>query len=164
MLYAKIASALKKILQYSHFKKKVSFKEQKAQIEHWFPRGRQIAFMICDNFRVTGAHATVLDFADSFFVTLFDDSLTEFDARWDEVLLYLSKIPSDDILESPYKLRIREFAQLKTALELYDLEILKMSISNDQNLKTLVKSSIDQQLRLRNVDARHGKIETGPVG
>ena len=49
---------------------------------------------------MTGAHDTVLDYA-----TLHDDNIQEFDTRWDEVLLSMSKIPSDDILESLYKLR-----------------------------------------------------------
>ena len=79
--------------------------------------------MICDYFRVTGAHDTGLDYADLFSVTLHDDNIQEFDARWDEVLLSMSKIPSDDILESLYNLRIRESAQLKTVLELYEMEI-----------------------------------------
>ena len=35
----------------------------------------------------------------------------------------MSKNPSDDILESLYKLKIRESAQLKTVLEFYDMEI-----------------------------------------
>ena len=44
--------------------------------------------MIYDYFRVTGAHDTVLDFADLFHVTLHDDDIVqEFDTRWDEVLL-----------------------------------------------------------------------------
>ena len=59
MLDAKIASALNKIIQNSHFKKKVSLEEQKSQKEDRFLRGRQIAFMINDYFRVTGAHDTV---------------------------------------------------------------------------------------------------------
>ena len=51
--------------------------------------------------------------------------------RWDEVLLSMSKIPSDDILESLYKLIIRESDQLKTVLELYDMEIhQKISMPN----------------------------------
>ena len=54
MLDAKIASALNKIIQNSQFKKKVSLEEQKAQKEDRFLRGRQIAFMIYDYFRVTG--------------------------------------------------------------------------------------------------------------
>ena len=58
-----------------------------------------------DYFRMTGAHDTVLDYADLFSVTLHDDNIQEFDTRYDEVLLSMSKIPSDDILESLYKLR-----------------------------------------------------------
>ena len=54
---AKIACALNKIIQNSQFKKKVSLEEQKAQKEDRFLRGRQIAFMIHDYFRVTGAHS-----------------------------------------------------------------------------------------------------------
>ena len=64
MLDARNASALKNIIQNSHLKKKVSLEEQKAHKEDRFLRGRQIAFMIYDYFRVTGAHDTVLDFAD----------------------------------------------------------------------------------------------------
>ena len=99
----RIASALNKIIQNSYFKKKVSLEEQKAQQEDRFLRGRQVAFMTHDYFRVTGAHDTVLDYADLFSVTLHDDNIQEFDTRWDEVLLLMSKIPSDDILESLYK-------------------------------------------------------------
>ena len=121
MLDAKIASALNKIIQNSQFKKKVSLEEQKAQKEDRFLRGRQTAFTIYDYFRVTGAHDTVLDQADLFSITLHDDYIQEFDTRWNEVLLSMSKSPSDDILESLYKLRIRESAQLKTVLEYYDM-------------------------------------------
>ena len=118
MLDAKVASALNKIIQNSQYKKKVSLEEQKAQKQDRFQRGKQIAFMIYDNFRVIGAHDPVSDYADLFSVTLHDDNVQEFDTRWDEVLHSMSKIPSDDILESLYKLRIRESAQLKTVLEL----------------------------------------------
>ena len=51
--------------------------------------------MIYDYFRVTGAHDAVLDYADFFSVTLHDDNIQEFDTRWNEVLLPMSKLPSD---------------------------------------------------------------------
>ena len=51
-------------------------------------------------------------------VALRNDDFQEFDTRWDEILLSMTKFPPDDILESLYKLRIRESDQLKTALEL----------------------------------------------
>ena len=101
--------------------------------------------------RVTGAHDTVLDYADLFSVNLRDDNIQELDTRWDKVLLYMSKIPSDDVLESLEQLRIRESEQLKTVLELYDMEIhQKISMPNYQKLKTMVKRSVDQKLQLRN--------------
>ena len=162
MLDAKIASALDKIIQNSHFKK-VSLEEQEAQIEDRFLRGRQVAFMIYDYFRVTGAHETVLDYAGLSFVTLQDDNVQEFDTRWDEVLPSISKCPSDDVLESLYKIRIRESDQLKTVLDLYEMEIhQKISMPNYQKFKTMVRR-IDQKLRLRIFDSRHRNIESGAV-
>ena len=52
-----------------------------------------------------------------------NDDIQEFDSKWDEILLSMTQIPSDDILESLYKLRIRESEKLKTVLELYNMEI-----------------------------------------
>ena len=163
MLDAKIASALNKIIQNSQFRK-VSLEEQKAQKEDRFLRGRQIAFMIYDYFRVTGAHDTILDYADLFSVTLRDDNIQEFDTRWDVVLLSMSKIPSNEILQSLYKFRIPESDQLKIVLELYDMEIHQNTlVPNYQKLKTMVKRCIDQKIRSRNFAARHGRIESGAV-
>ena len=118
MLDAMIASALtRSSIIHTTTIRSVS-RNRKAQKGDWFQRRRQIAFMINDYFRVTGAHDTVLDYAELFSVTLHDDNVQEFDTRWDEVLLSMSKIPSDDVLESLYKLGIRESVQLKNVLEL----------------------------------------------
>ena len=107
MLDARIASALNKIIQNSYFKKKVSLEEQKAQKEDRFLSGRQIAYMIYDYFRVTGAHDTVLDYAYSFSITFRNVNVQEFDTIWDEILFSKTKILPDDVLESLYNLRIR---------------------------------------------------------
>ena len=81
ILDARIASAQNKIIQNSYFKKKVSLEEHKAQKQDRFFRGRQIACMIHDCFRVTGAHGTVLDDNDLFTITLRNDDVQEFDKR-----------------------------------------------------------------------------------
>ena len=151
MLISPILSCGMRELLLLYFKEKVSLEEQKAQKEDRFLRGRQIAFMIYNYFRVTGAHHTVLDFADLFSITLRNDNVQVFNTRWDKNLLSKTKIPSDDILESLNKVRIREFGQLKTVLELHDMEIhQKISMPNYQKLKTMVKRSIDQKPRLEN--------------
>ena len=60
MLDAMIASALKKILNtQTHVRKRVSVEEQRAQKHDRFLRGRQIAHMICEYFRATGAFEAV---------------------------------------------------------------------------------------------------------
>ena len=46
---------------------------------------------------MTGAHDSVLDYADEFSNALHDDYTQEVDTRWDDVLLSMSKFPSDDI-------------------------------------------------------------------
>ena len=81
MLDAKIASVLNKIIQNFQFKKKVSLEEEKVQKEDRFLRGRQIAFMIYDYFRVTGVLDAIQDYADLFSVTLHDDNIQKFDTR-----------------------------------------------------------------------------------
>ena len=55
VLDARIASALNKIIHNSQFKRRISLEEQKAQKQDCFLRGRQIAYLIYDFFRVTGS-------------------------------------------------------------------------------------------------------------
>ena len=190
VLDARIASALNRIIHNTQFKRKVSLEEQKAQKEDRFLRGRQIAYLINDYLLFTGAHDAVLDNADSFTTTLGtsgsleqtipsrttptcsllyadlftislrNDDIQEFDSKWDEILLTRTQIPSDDILEGLYKLRIRESDKLKTVLELYDLEIHQKKAGPDYHrLKTMVKRSIEQDLRNSNFAARNGNFE-----
>ena len=55
VLDARIVSALNKIILNSHFKRRISLEEQKAQRQDRFLRGRQIACLIYEYFRATGA-------------------------------------------------------------------------------------------------------------
>ena len=86
VLDAKIASALNRIIHNSHFKRRISLEEQKAQKQDRFLRGRQIAYLIYEYSRVTRANDSVENYAD---------------------------IPPDDILEGLYKSRIREKYQAR---------------------------------------------------
>ena len=70
VLDARIASALNKIIHNSHFKRRISLEEEKAQKLDRFLRGRQIAYLIYDYFRVTGVHDSVENTADLFTMSL----------------------------------------------------------------------------------------------
>ena len=164
VLDARIASALNRIIHNTQFKRKVSLEEQKAQKEDPFLRGRQIAYLIYEYFRVTGANDSVENYADLFTIAVRNDDIQEFDSKWDGILLSMTQIPSDDILEGLYKLRIGESEKLKTVLELCDLEIHQKKLGPDYyRMKTMVKRSVEQDLRNRNFGARNGNYERNAV-
>ena len=57
-------------------------------------------------------------------------------------------------LEGLYQLRIRELEKLKAILELYDLETHQKKLGpNYYRLKTVVKRSIEQEIRNKNFEA-----------
>ena len=66
--------------------------------------------------------------------------------------------------EGLHKLRIRGSEKLKTVLELYDLEIHQKKAGLDYHrLKTMVKRSIKQNLRIKNFEARNANYERNAV-
>ena len=164
VLDARIASALNKIIHNSHFKRRISLEEQKAQKQDRFFRGRQIAHLIYDYFRVTGIHDSVENYTDLFTIIPRNDNTQEFDSKWDGILFFMTKIPHDHILEGLYKLRIRESDKLKTVLELYDLETHQKNLGPDYHrLKSMVKRSIEQEIRNKNFGNRIGNFEKNAV-
>ena len=135
----------------------------KAHKEDRFLRGRQIAYLIYEYFRVTGANDSVENHADLFTVALRNDNVQEFDTKWDEILLSMTQIPSDDILEILCKLRTRGSEKLKTVLELYDLEIHQKKLALDYHrLKTMVKRSIEQEIRNKNLGPEMESLKQAP--
>ena len=80
MLDARIASALRKIIINTSFKRRVSVEEQRAQKHNRHLRGRQIAYMIYDHFQATGAYDAAQGLSDLFKYS------QDFDRRW-EILL-----------------------------------------------------------------------------
>ena len=155
VLDAKIALALNRIIHNSHFRRRISLEEQEAHKQDRFLRGRQIAYLIYEYFRVTGANDSVENYADLFTISLRNDDIQEFDSKWDGILLSMTKIPPNDILEGLYKLRIRESEKLKTVLELYDLEIHQKKLGPDYHrLKTVAVSATISI----SVEERHSRI------
>ena len=65
----------------------------------------KIAYLIYDHFRVTGSHDSVENYTDLFTIFLRNDDIQEFDSKWDGILLSMTKIPHDDILEGFVKIK-----------------------------------------------------------
>ena len=99
---------LKTIISNQYFRRGINVEEQQAQAHDRFLRGRQIAYMIYEHFRATGAHEAALDLSDLFTVSVQGDHIQDFDTRWDQAPLAASEIPKENVLESSYKMRIRD--------------------------------------------------------
>ena len=120
----KTVSALNRIIHNFHLKKRISLEEQEAQKQDRFLCDKQIAYLIWEHFRVTGANDSVENYADLFTIVLRNDDLQEFFSKWDGILLPMTKIQSDEILQVLHKLGTRETENFKAVLELYNnLEI-----------------------------------------
>ena len=125
-------------------------------MEDRFLRGRQITFMIYEFFR---AHGAILGYSDLLRVTFHGDDVYDFGTTWDEVLLSISQVPSDDILESLYEMCIGESDLLRTELAMDEQGIEQHSQPNYQKFNTMVKRCMDQKIRARKVEARNERIE-----
>ena len=62
------------------------WRNKKPQKEDRFLRGRQIAYLIYEYFRVTGANDSVENYADPFTIVVRNDDIQEFDSKWDGIL------------------------------------------------------------------------------
>ena len=55
----------------------------KAQKEDHFLRGRQIAYLMYEYFRVAGTNDSIENYADIFTVVFRNDDFLEFDSKWE---------------------------------------------------------------------------------
>ena len=142
-----MASALRKLYgRHTHFRKKVSVEEQRAQNNDQFLRGRQIASMIYDHFRSTGSCDGIQGLSDLFSVRLLNDDIHDFDLRWKQAVLSTNDPPADNILEGLYKSKLQDSSQLQTVLSLYNPETIRSGREPDYHrLRMCVKLHIDQR-------------------
>ena len=135
MLDARTASALNKTIQNANFRKKSVWRNGKLRKKIGsFAEDRSLTWFTT----TSGSLALMIPFLITLIYSqsLFATTSFRNPIRDDEILLSMTKIPPDDVLESLYKTRTREFDQFKTVLELYDMEIhQKISMPDNQKLK-----------------------------
>ena len=86
-----MAAALKKCYdKHTHFRKKISVEEQRAQKNDRFLRGDRLVFSICDYFRTTGSFDEIQGLSRWFKKRLENDDIQDFDQRWEQALLSAS--------------------------------------------------------------------------
>ena len=125
-----------------------------------FLRGRQIAYVIYEYFRDTGAHEAVLDHTELFSISLQGDDIQDFDARWDQALLSTTEMPKGSILESLYKMRTRESAQSNSIGNVRTGHPSRSVETELSEVKKMVRRYMDQMIRTRKFKVRNERVET----
>ena len=132
MIDAQIASALKRNITSQHFRRRNNVEVQHAQ--------KQIRFC-----------SRKIDCLHDLSVSLQGDYIQDFDTKWDQTPLAASETPKENVLESLYKMRIREPVQLQTVLSMYEQENDRdRALPSCHRLKTMVRRHIDQTWQVRN--------------
>ena len=138
-----MASALKRCYdKRTHFRKKISVEEQRAQKDNPLLRGRQIAYLVYEYVRPTGG------LSGMFSTKLENDDIQDFDLRWEQALLLTNDPPSDKVLEGLYVSKLQDSSQAQTNMALYHQEILRAGGQRDSHrLRLCVKLHIEQGQR-----------------
>ena len=102
---SKIASGLSEIPS-GNFKKQVTTAEGKAKSERRSLTGRQSSWMIYDFLKISGDNGAILDFRDISKVQRKNGNVQACDTKGDEVSSAVTDRPTDNILESLYKMQV----------------------------------------------------------
>ena len=120
-----MASAMKRCYdKQTYFLKTISVEEQRAQKDNRFLRGRQIAYLIFEYFRLSGSHDEIQGFSGLLSIKLEHDDIQDFDLRWEEALWLTIDLPSDKVLERLYASNLQDSSQAQTIVAQNNREIL----------------------------------------
>ena len=113
-----MATALKRCYdKQTHFRKKISVEEQRAQKDSRFLRGRQIADLIHEYLRPTGSYQ-IQGLWRLFSIKLENDDIQDFDLQ---TLLLTSDPPSDKVLVGLYVSKLQDSSQAQTIMALFSI-------------------------------------------
>ena len=79
-------------------------------------------------FQVTGRNDSVENYADLFAIVLRSVDIQELDSKWDELLISMTQIPSDDILEGLYQIRNTRVSETQDRVGIYNMEIIRRKL------------------------------------
>ena len=93
--------------------------EQQAQQDNQFLKERKLPHVIYDNFKISGTGKALLDFNDLLRVQLMNDSVQGFDTKLDKVLLSMTKILDEEVLEKLHKKQLHFSVGLEPLMASY---------------------------------------------
>ena len=130
--------------------------EQKAQQDNRFLKGRQIANMINDHFKISGTREAFLDFKDPLRVQMKNDNVQGFDTKWSEVRLSMSRVPDEDKKEILYSEQLQYSEEVKPLMAVSQQDTVQKKYRPVVlDLHLLVSRCVEQKIRDNHLNARN---------
>ena len=119
-----ISAALWKILKGDMHKKLLNEEKwQKKEDPIRILSGRQIAFRIFEHFTLPSAEKECLDVTHLVNLELKNDSVKQFNTRWDEITIQIKELPPEGWLEALNRKQLEQSPQVAQVLALYKNDI-----------------------------------------
>ena len=95
-----------------------STKKKKHKKQLRLQTGRQIAWMICEQFHISYIDGPVLDISDLLKIDFRGDSVQTFDTKRDETTIVMQKQSDEELIENVYFRQLKGSDQLKQLVDL----------------------------------------------
>jgi hypothetical protein len=164
-LDAKLATALGNILT-GELARQINVVEERLALQMKMIKGRQIAWMIFEHFRITETEGAILEFEDLIAIELRGDNIKQFLNDWESCLINLKAVPPPEILESLFRKQLERSDCLKNVMSLYNLDITHNGKERSyERLLSMIRSQIEDNRRRRNRDemSHRGKGRANPA-
>ena len=161
-LNAKIGAGLTDIIPTSSdFARDILNLEERLAKEGKMLNGRQLAWLMYENFRVSEVEGSLLELDDFMQISLVGDNLFKFDADWTYGLENVRRRPDDETLESLYKKQLEKSHQLKSAMSLYKHDLIHNGKEKSyERLRVMVRAHLEDRKLQRNKEEQ-AKAITG---
>ena len=151
-LDALLATEWDKIIQ-GEFRKRVQVLEYQLLDQNKMIKGRQITWMVFDNFRLADVDGQLLNHDEIMKLELKmpGDNLMQYLNDWDTTFLHINQMPDDHFLESMFRRQLEKSQKLKSLMALYHQGITHEGKERSyQRLRIMVETYLDDNLLRRN--------------
>lgn len=157
ILDAKLSTALSKIVS-GEFKRQVMLKKEQASQEGKMIKGRQILWLIYEQYKLNVIDGNHLNLTDLYAVQLHGDNVVAFLNDWDGCISQLVRLPPPEEMEHLFLRQLKRSRQLELTISLYEQDV---SLRGEERSYERLRKMINTYLATKKLDNNRNKSEQG---
>ena len=122
--------------------------EEELQLKDQMLNGRQLAWLVFQNYQRSDVEVGMTDFKDLMSVELKNDNLVAFLTEWDTCILGMKKVPEEETLESLFVTQVRKCKHFEQVFALYNMKVVHEGHEKSyDSLRSFVTTHIEERHR-----------------